>query len=117
MIVRPATQGLHAPAVDARAAPAALPSPMTRILNGLAWIGRYGTEGFALSIFLGLAARGGGAAAACGHDLLLRHDHLRARRFDGAARARGGAEAPVHRRRTARRRAARDRDARGRARR
>jgi BASS family bile acid:Na+ symporter len=36
---------------------------MTRILNGLAWIGRHGTEGFALSIFLGLALPQFAAAA------------------------------------------------------
>ena len=36
---------------------------MSAILKGLAWIGRYGTEGFALSIFLGLALPQFAAAA------------------------------------------------------
>ena len=30
-------------------------SPTAFLASGLAWLGRYGTQGFALSIFLGLA--------------------------------------------------------------
>ena len=40
-----------------------VPRPLSFVLDALAWIGRHGTQGFALSIFLGLALPQFAAAA------------------------------------------------------